>query len=49
MIVFTVAVLHGSAITIVNSTLSEESVGEKDVEPEEPLLEIVSVFCRLTV
>ena len=49
VIVFTVAVLQGSAITIVNSTLSEESAGENEVEPDEPLLATVIVFCKLTV
>ena len=48
MIVLTVVVLHGSAIVIVNSTLSDESDGAKDVEPE-LLLDIEIVFWTLTV
>ena len=47
---FTVVVLHGSTIVIVNSTLSSESVGEyvKELAPI-PLLAMVSVFYTLTV
>ena len=43
MIVFTVVVLHGSAIVMVNSTLSLESAGANEVEPE-LLLDIEIVF-----
>ena len=49
VIVFTVVVRHGSSIVIVNSTLSAAFAGEKDVEPDNPLLAIVGVFCTLTV
>ena len=48
VIVLRVVVLHGSAIVIVNSTLSLESVGAKDVDPE-LLLETDKVFYTLTV
>ena len=49
VMVFTVAVRHGSSIVIVNSTLSAALAGENDVEPAEPLLAIVMVFYTLTV
>ena len=49
MIVFTVVVWQGLAIVIVNSTLSLESAGAKDVAPDEPLLVNEIVFCTLTV
>ena len=49
VIVFTVAVRHGSSIAIVNSTLSAALAGAKVVEPAEPLLAIVRVFYTLTV
>ena len=44
MIVLTVVVLQGSAIVIVNSTLSLESAGAKDVAPVDPLLVSEIVF-----
>jgi len=43
VIVFTVVVLHGSAIVIVNETLSLESEGANEVEPE-LLLDMETVF-----
>ena len=49
MIVLTVVVLQGSAIVIVNSTLSLESDGANVNEPDEPLLVNVIVFWTLTV
>lgn len=47
---FTVVVLHGSTIVIVNSTLSDAPVGAcvKELAPN-PLLAIVTVFYTLTV
>ena len=36
-------------MTIVNSTLSSESAGAKDVAPDDPLLDIEMVFWTLTV
>ena len=44
----TVTVWHGLAIVIVNSTLSEESAGEK-VEDDPLLSDMVMVFWTLTV
>ena len=49
VMVFTVAVRHGSSIVIVNSTLSLALAGAKVEEPAEPLLAIVIVFYTLTV
>ena len=44
-----VVVRHGSAIVIVNSTLSLESAGANEVAPPVPLLVIEMVLTRLTV
>ena len=46
--VLTVVVLQGSAMVIVNSTLSLASVGANEVAPDW-LLDMEIVFCTLTV